>query len=122
MAPNDDKENLISLLETIEIISNKRHQRIVWVRGEGSGAYDFDETVCFFFDDVEEILGKSRKYGLTQYQYQIIKEFRDKFDEFSSNNEENYLPKDFIDTPWWQEIVDLAAGVLKAFNYKKGDE
>ena len=118
MVTDDNKEFVMGLLGTIKDISDKEYQRRVWIRGEGPEVDNFDETVCFFFDDVEEIMEKFRQYGLTKNQYQILKEFRDKFEDFVDNRT-HYLPEDFIDTPWWQKIMNLAADVLKAFDYKK---
>jgi len=69
----------------------------VWIQGEGPGVNDFDETVCLFFDDVEGILKNPRKYGLTENQREILKRFRDEFEEFADNND---FPEEFIATPW----------------------
>jgi len=117
MLTNEDKKYiLLSLLENIEDISDKEYQSRVWIRGEGPEADDFTETVCLFFDYGEGIIEEYREFGITESQYKILKEFSDQFEEFSDNND---FPEEFIDTPQWQEIVDLAEGVLKAFNYKK---
>jgi hypothetical protein len=53
---------------------------------------------------------------LTDHQYHILKHFRDQFRIFS---DENDWPPDFIDTPEWAKIMELAKDVLKAFNYQK---
>jgi len=119
MLTNEDKKYiLLSLLENIEDISDKEYQSRVWIRGEGPEADDFTETVCLFFDYGEGIIEEYREFGITESQYKILKEFSDQFEDFVDNRE-HYLPEDFIDTLWWQEIVDLAEDVLKAFNYKK---
>jgi hypothetical protein len=52
---------------------------------------------------------------ITENQYHILKEFRDKFLIFSDEN--SYEPA-FIDTPEWDEITKLAKEVLQAFNYQ----
>ncbi len=41
---------------------------------------------------------------------------RDEFRIFADKNE---FPEEFIDTPEWANIVNLAKEVLKAFNYPK---
>jgi len=118
MTTDDDKKFLMSFLRTVKVISDKKYQGRIWIRGEGPEVDDFDETVCFFFDDVEEIIEKFRQYGLTKSQYQMLRKFRDKFEDFVDNRE-HYLPEDFIDTLWWQEIIDLAKNLLKAFSYQE---
>lgn len=102
-------------LEAISWISDKEYQKRVWIRGEGPEVNDFDETACYFFDNVEPVLEEYKKSGMTENQYQIIKKFRDKFNVFSG--EHSYEPK-FIDTPEWDEIIKMSKDVLKAFNYK----
>ncbi len=103
---------LIGFLETIGWIANKDYQRRVWIRGEGPEASNFDEAVCWFSSDADEIIDKYKEFGLTESQHEILKDFRDQFDAFSSNN---YWPPEFIDTPEWDRIVEMANNVLKAF-------
>jgi len=107
---------LISVLDTIEGISNKNYQKRVWLRGEGPEVDDFDETCCNFFGDGDPLLENYKEFGLTENQHQILKKFRDKFRDFANDN---YWPQKFIDTPEWASIMNLAKEVLKAFNYKK---
>jgi hypothetical protein len=40
-------------------------------------------------------------------------------DEFRIFADENDFPEEFIDTPEWAIIMDMAKDVLKAFNYSK---
>jgi len=108
---------LLGFLRIISGIADKEHQGRAWICGEGKSC-DFDETVCLFFDYGEGVIEEYREFGITESQYKILKEFSDKFEDFVDNRE-HYLPEDFIDTLWWQETVDLAEDVLKAFNYKK---
>ena len=115
MVTDDNKEFVMGLLGTIKDISDKEYQRRVWIRAEGWEVDDFDETVCCFFEDAEVVLEEPREYGLTESQCQILKNFSDQFEKFSDNN---HQPEEFIDTPQWQEIMSLAEGVLKVFNYK----
>ena len=110
------KQILISILETIESISDKDYQQRVWIRGEGPEVDDFDETCCNFFGDGDPLLENYEDFGITDSQYRILKKFRDKFRIFS---DENNWPQEFIDTPEWERIMDLAKGVLEAFNYQR---
>ena len=51
-------------------------------------------------------------------QHAILKKFRDEFDRFC---DENDYPEEFIESPEWAEIIELAKEVLKAFNYNPKD-
>jgi hypothetical protein len=113
LADETRKRMLVNFLQTIKWISDKEYQKRVWIRGEGPEVNDFDETACYFFDNVEPVLKEYKKCGITKSQYQILKKFRDKFNAFS--DEHSYEPE-FIDTPEWNEITEMAKVVLKAFN------
>ena len=110
------KQILASVLETIYNISDRQYQMRVWIRGEGSEVDDFDETCCNFFGDVDPLLENYNDFGIKESQYIYLRKFRDKFRLFSSKY---YHPFEFIDTPEWDEIVNMAKGVLEAFDYKR---
>ena len=110
------KRMFANFLQTIKWISDKEYQKRVWIRGKGSEVNDFDETACYFFDNVDPVLKEYKKCGITKSQYKILKKFRDTFNTFS--DEHSYEPE-FIDTPQWDEITKMAKDVLKAFNYSK---
>lgn len=110
------KQILMSILETIEHISDKKYQKRIWLQGEGPEVDDFDETCCNFFGDGDPLLENYKEFEITESQYFLLKRFRDKFRAFSN---EQYHPSGFIDTPEWETITEMAAEVLKAFNYKK---
>lgn len=117
MLTNEDKKQILeSFLETIEGISDKDYQKRIWIRGEGPEVDDFDETVCHFFQEGDGIIEKYKDFGLTERQHQLLKKFRSQFKTFS---DENDIPEEFIDTPEWAKITNLANEVLKAFNYQK---
>lgn len=101
-------------LETIHHISDKEYQKRVWIRGEGPECDDFDETVNYFFGEIDSILEEYKDFWITENQRQILKKFRDQFRIFS---DENSWPPEFIDTPEWDEITKIAKEVLQAFNY-----
>lgn len=110
------KQILISVLETIDNISDKKYQTRVWIQGKGPEVDDFDETCCNFFGDGDPLLENYKDFGLTESQYLVLKKFRDKFRAFS---DEYYHPSEFIDTPEWNEITEMAKEVLKSFNYEE---
>lgn len=117
MLTNEDrKQILISVLETVECISNKEYQKRVWIRGEGPEVDDFDETCCFFFGDADPLLENYKDFDLTESQYLILKKFRDQFRIFS---DENNHPHEFIESPEWGKIIKIAKQVLQEFDYKK---
>lgn len=102
-------------LQNIYCISNKEYQKRVWIEGRGPECQDFDEAVNDFFPEVEHILENYQDYGLSQIQYEALKKFRDEFDIFA---DENDFPEEFIDSPEWARIMELAKEVLKAFNFQ----
>jgi hypothetical protein len=114
------KQILTSCLEIIDGISDKEYQKRIWVRGEGPEIDDFDETVCNFFQDGNGIIQNYKDFGITDEQYHLLVEFRDEFEAFCHGPAQRYyLPQEFIDTPEWNKITEMAKEVLKAFNYKK---
>ena len=110
------KQILDSVLQTIEGISDKEYQRRVWIRGEGPECDDFTETVCHFFGDGDPLIKNYKEFGITDRQCQFLEQFRDAFEVFS---DEHDFPEEFIDSPEWGKITDMAKDVLKAFNYQK---
>lgn len=99
-------------------IACREYQKRVWIKGEGSEVDDFDDTVCDFFVECDSILENYKDFNLTDNQYNLLKSFRGLFDSFV-DGDRPYLPKDFIDTPEWKRITDLAKKILKEFNYTK---
>jgi hypothetical protein len=111
----DEKKNILhSVLEMIEWISDKEFQRRVWIRAEGPEQIDFTETVNCFFDDIDPVLKKNHEYKMSDKEYKTLKHFRDEFDAFSSKND---FADEFIDTPEWDRIVNMAKEVLVVFDY-----
>jgi hypothetical protein len=110
------KRMLRNILEVVLDISDKEYQKRVWIRGEGPEIDDFTETVCKFFDNGDPVLNEHEKCGITKNQYQVLKNFSDKFRDFSDTHD---FPEEFIDTPEWAGVMSLAKDVLKSFNYSK---
>jgi hypothetical protein len=110
------KQIMETFIRIIDHISDKNYQTKIWIKGEGPEVDDFDETVCHFFQEGDGIIEKYRDFGLTESQCLLLKKFRERFKAFS---DENDLPEEFIDTPEWTDIMNLAKDVLKAFNYQK---
>lgn len=104
------KQILETFIRIVDHISDKEYQKRVWIKGEGPEVDDFDETVCHFFQEGDGIIEKYKDFGLSEDQYQMLKKFRDQFEVFSDKCD---LPEEFIDTPEWDKITDLAKEVLK---------
>ena len=116
----EDKKYILNKhLRNISGIGDKEYQKKVWIRGEGPEVDDFDETVCYFFDNGDHILENYQDYKITESQYNILKNFRDEFESFNDGDHRPYLPEEFIDTPEWEKIMNMAKEVLKAFDYQK---
>lgn len=109
----DRKRIMDTFIRMVSHISNKEYQKRAWIKGEEA---DFDEAVCLFFGDGDPILENYQTFGITDAQYKLLKKLRDEFRVFSDNNDN---PEEFIDTREWQQIMNLAKNVLKAFDYKK---
>lgn len=119
MLTNDERKYILrEHLRNIHGISDKEYQKRVWIRGEGPECDDFTETVCHFFDDGDPILKKYEDYNITKTQYSILKKFRNEFESFCDSPVRPYLPDEFISTPEWTTITEMAKEVLKAFNYQ----
>ncbi len=110
------EEVVKGFLQNLYRISNKEYQKRIWIEGRGPECHHYDEAVNDFFGDGDPILEKYRDDGLSQIQYQLLKRFRDEFSIFVKSN---YFPQEFIDTPEWEKITEMAKEILKAFNYKK---
>ena len=112
---SDERKNYIlnEYLENILYITDKEYQKKAWIRGEGP---DFDEAVCRFCDIGDPILSEYNEFGITESQFQLLKKLRDEFEIFFDKND---WPQEFIDTPEWEKIINLAKEVLKAFDYPK---
>ncbi|MCH9621388.1 MAG: hypothetical protein S4CHLAM20_08080 [Chlamydiia bacterium] len=109
---------LESFLETVEGISDKTYQERVWVRGEGPEIDCYYETVNFFFDLGEGLFKNHKVYGISDDQYELLIKFRNKFDEFY-RTQDYYDQEDLVNSDEWQQIIEMAKEVLKAFNYQK---
>ena len=110
------KKILENFLQIIDGISDKEYQKRVWIRGEGPECIDFDETGWYFLFTGDDVIDRYKKFHLTELQCEILKRLRDQFRVFYKKN---YWPSDFIESPEWAKIMELAKEVLKAFNYKK---
>ena len=113
----EEKKYIVSeYLRNISHILDKEYQKRVWIRGEGPECQAFDDAVCDFFDIGEPILDDYKDFEITNVQHHLLVQFQDKFRVFS---DENDSPQEFIDTPEWGEIMEMAKEVLEAFNYQK---
>lgn len=118
LTEEDKKYILNEFLRNISHISDKEYQKRVWIQGKGPEVDDFDETCCHFFDDGDPILKKHTEYNIKKNQYHLLMKLRNSFSSFV-DGPRPYLPEEFIDTPEWEKIMELAGEVLKAFNYQK---
>lgn len=116
LSDKDKKQILEGFIDIFTRISNKEYQKRIWIRGEGPEVDDFDDTVCDFFGECDPILENYKDFGITDNQYKLLIKFRDDFRKFSKKHD---LPPDFLDFPEWEKIVQMAKGVLKAFNHQK---
>jgi len=121
LTDEDKKYILNEYLRNISHLSDKEYQRRVWIRGEGPECNDFTEAVCHFFDDGDPIIENYKDYGIADSQHHLLIKFRNEFDAFVKGPRP-YLPEEFIDTPEWEKIMEMAKEVLKVFNYQKSSK
>lgn len=114
---NEEKKQILEgFIDIFTRIASKDYQRRIWVNAEGPEVDDFDDTVNDFFVECDAVLENYKSFGITNNQHQMLKKFRDRFRIFS---DENNWPQEFIDTPEWGGIAEMAEEILKSFNYKK---
>jgi hypothetical protein len=112
-----DRQYILNeFLNNIAGISDKEYQKRIWIRAEGPECNDFDETACHFFQEGDGILEHYKDFGITDAQYQLLMKFRAAFRGFS---DENDFPEEFIESPEWKKIMDMAKEILEAFQYQK---
>ena len=120
LALRKEKKGVLNrFLETISIISDKTFQERIWIKGLGSECSDFDETICDFFDNGEDIMSNSNKYNISNSQYQLLLILCKRIKKFSDNTPERLEDKIIISDSEWYKIQEMAKEVLEAFNYKK---
>ena len=116
MLTNEDRQHILKLfLENIARIGDKEYQKRVWIRGEGPEWDSFDETCCKFFDREEGLIENYKKFNITEEQLDMVKKFGEQLDSFSDYD---YPPGEFINSPEWARIMEMAQEVLKAFSYR----
>lgn len=113
---NARKQILDGFLNNLHGISNKEYQKRVWTEKRGPECDSFVEAVCDFFDLGEYIFNNPQGYNITDRQYKLLVKFRDEIQVFADDND---FPQEFINTPEWERIMNLAKEVLEAFNYQK---
>jgi hypothetical protein len=117
MLTDEEKKHILNkFLKNISHIADKAYQKRVWIYGIGPEIDDFDEACCRFFDDGDSVFENYEDFWITDSQHQILKRFRNKFEDFASDK---HFPHEFIDTPEWAQIMGSAKDVLKAFNYSE---
>lgn len=105
------------LLGIIFSMSNTESPEKPWVLcedTEGTEWNDLTEMISHFFDEVKPILEHFKGFGLSEKQYQELKQFHDVLQAFSS---EHSLTSKFTYLPDWEKIREMAKDVLRAFNY-----
>ena len=115
LSDGDRKEILNGFIRIFTRIYNKEYQKRVWIEGKGPECDDFDDTVCDFFGISDSIIENYKVFGITDKQRQLLIAFSKKFRIFS---DEHDWPQEFIDTPEWTRITEMAKEVLKAFHWK----
>ena len=116
LSDENKKQIIQGLLEIFARIADESYQRRVWAFAEGPECDDFDETACLFFDIGDPVLEDYKNFNISDHQYALLSNFRNKFKAFSSNHP---IPQEFISSDAWKEIQALAKEVLLAFNYRK---
>lgn len=118
---NQNKKDIMdAFIATFTRFADKEYQKRVWIRGEGPECDDLTEASCQLSEVGDPVLEDYKNFHITDQQYYLIKNFMDELDSFYYGPVQmNHSPKEFIDTPEWDNITKLAQEVLIAFNYQK---
>jgi hypothetical protein len=114
----DTKPMLLNILKTIKDISDKEYQRRVWIEGKGPECDDLGDTADFFIDVGGVVLKNYKDFDLTESQYLMLQSFWNEFKRFFFSHDRPYFPNEFIDSPEWTKITEMAKEVLRAFHWK----
>ncbi len=114
------KQILKEFIKIFARIADKDYQKRVWIKAEGLECDDFDETSNQLLEAGDAILSDYKEFNISDYQYHLLTKFWKEFTEFSNGPRRiKYFPEDFVDTPEWEKITEMAKEILKAFNYQK---
>ena len=94
------------------------YQKRTWINCENLKIVDsIDETICdiSLYRDLLE-LDNYEEYDMTEDQKQILKNFFIRFDKFYLNNDIN--THEFMDGDDWKHVMEVAKGVLNAFDFQ----
>lgn len=117
MLTKEKKEHTFKeYLRLISHISDKEHQRRIWVRREGPECQAFDDAVCDFFDIGDLIINSYNEFEITKRQLDVLLKFREEFRKFTETHDS---PQEFIDSADWTKITEMAKKVLKVFHEVK---
>jgi len=118
----EENSMLYNVLKAIEGISSKEYQRRVWIEGRGPECDDFDDTADFFIGVGKVLLKEFRDFNITENQHFLLQVLWNEFNQFFFLTDRPYFPSEFIDTPEWTKITEMAKEVLKAFHWKAPDQ
>ena len=110
---------LINVLKTVRDLSDKDYQRRVWIEGKGPECDDLGDTADFFIDVGGSVLKKHKDFGITESQYRLLFALWTDFKHFFLSPERPCFPNEFIDTPEWTQITEMAKKTLKAFGWEQ---
>jgi hypothetical protein len=110
------KQIVEGFIDIFSRLANKEYQRRVWIQGRGPECDNFDDVACDFFLECDSIIENYVYFEITPPQHHLLVQFRDVFRAFSNEND---FPEEFIDTPEWARINEMAIEILDAFDYRK---
>lgn len=117
---NKDQEGVLRrFLDTIFEISNQEFQERVWLKGLGPEYSDFDDAICDFFDNGEDIMINYKNYNISDNQFKKINILKNIIKKYCDKIPVRAHTKDILSDPDWFEIRKMAKDVLKVFDYKK---
>lgn len=114
----DKKQIIKNLIKTISHAANKEYQKRVWIEGRGPECEDLDDFLDIVLHENGAIIKKWENFNLTKKQLNLLENFQNELISFARGKSRN-LPEEFIDTPEWKKIMNMAKEILKAFNYEK---
>jgi hypothetical protein len=116
---NESYKNIFrNFLKYVQGVADKEYQMRIWVQALGPECDDFSETANYILADGDLILRKYNDFNLTEKQRSLLTTFLKEFDQFAYTIACEHPEGDFIDSPEWTHVTEMAKEVLQAFHWK----
>ena len=109
-----------NILELLEIFTDLKYQKRVWVEGKGPEMNTFDETMCMLYEDMyfkefvhEEMADAGFSFGLKTKMEALDALLPGLWDE-------DMLDADLLKDPRWQMVLKISKEIVPIFEFEIG--